>query len=214
MMFRPQENISFHSKRDGPSRQEKAEKVRCSSGDAPSCVILTVTLWMRQSYGQSKKVSSCQESWVRDEEVEYWGYFKIFILIMCVCVCISCGYVHVCTGALLCAGAHWGQRHGIPLDLDFHQSWATLWVVRTELWSYWRAVSTQNLWAILPAPHWRIFKDSIWGRNCDYITIHCHTRRLQSTRVDTAGSCGFRKIIGLSFSEHTAHVGMLGAVFA
>lgn len=100
------------------------------------------------------------------------GFLKILILIRCVrvCVCMSCGHVHVCAGVLLCAGAHWGQRHGIPLDLDFHQSWATLWVVRTELWSYWRAVSAQNLWAILPAPHWGIFKDSIWGRNCDCIS--------------------------------------------
>lgn len=168
MMFRPQENIIPQQKRRTIKPRESRESEMFFRRRSTLCD--SVTLWMRQNYGQSKKVSSCQESWVRDEEVGHWGYFKILILIMCVCVCISCGYVHVCTGALLCAGAHWGQRHGIPLDLDFHQSWATLWVVRTELWSYWRAVSTQNLWAILPAPHWRIFKDSIWGRNCDCIS--------------------------------------------
>lgn len=85
MMFRPQENIIPQQKR-WLSSQEKA---RCSSGDAPSCVIPTVILCMRQSYGQNKKVSFCQESWVRDEEVRYSRIFlNTYFNYVCICVCL------------------------------------------------------------------------------------------------------------------------------
>lgn len=179
MMFRLQENIIPQQKR-WLSSQEKAEKARCSSGDASSCVIPTVTLCMRQRHGQNKKVSFCQESWVRDEEVRHSGIF-LNTYFNYVCMCVSFVDMYMCAQVPFCVQVPIEARGmGSPWTWTFSQLWATLWVVRTEFWSYWRAVSAQNLWAIFPAPHWGIFTDSIRGCNCDCISqfIVSHTQTM------------------------------------
>lgn len=95
---------------------------------------------------------------------------------MCVCLVdiYMCAQVPICVQVLIEA-----RGMGSPWTCTFSQLWTVLWVVRTELWSYRRAVSAQNLWAVFPALHWGIFTDSIWGCRLN-ITIHCHTHRHKS----------------------------------